>query len=88
MIRIVAALILAAVGLAQPARACGSGASSTFCADGWVAQQPAKALGPESGGDAQADGWPGDGAEPGGDGIYVEGAVVVDAPSPEDGGQL
>ncbi|MGN7870288.1 hypothetical protein [Paracoccus sp. 22332] len=87
MIRIIAVLTLVVLGPAQPAQACGSGASSTFCADGWVAQQPAKALGPDSGGDSQGGGWPDDATEPSGDGIYVEGAVVVDTPS-EDDGQL
>ncbi|WP_295047264.1 hypothetical protein [uncultured Paracoccus sp.] len=79
-----AILILGCAASAQPVQACGSGASSTFCADGWVAQQPAKALGPQGG--PQADGWSGDGTDPafvGDDGVYVEGAVVLDDPPPD-----
>ncbi|MTD99173.1 hypothetical protein GIY56_02600 [Paracoccus sp. YIM 132242] len=91
MIRVIAVLILAVLGMADPARACTTQASSTFCTDGWVAQ-------PMGGGDRrsraeeQAGAWPGDdsGTDPsfGADGVYVEGAVAVDGPIPDEGDQL
>jgi hypothetical protein len=91
MIHVIAVLILAVSGVANPARACTTQASSTFCADGWVGQ-------PMGGGDRrsqaeeQAADWPDDGSgvdpSPGGDGVYVEGAVVVGNPDPGDDGQL
>lgn len=91
MIRVVAVLILAVLGMANPARACTTQASSTFCTDGWVAQ-------PMGGGDRrsraeeQAGVWPGEGSgtDPsfGGDGVYVEGAVAVEDPVSGDDGQL
>lgn len=83
MIRILALLILAASGLAAPAHACSTQASSTFCADGWVTQ-PVQG---RAQGQDPAGAWPeetGPGPAPGSDGIYVEGAVAVEGPAPGD----
>ena len=88
MIRILAILILAVFGLAAPARACSTQASSTFCADGWVTQPvERRAQGQDPAAD-QAGAWSDDDAGTGppfGDeGVYVEGAVAVDSPAPGD----
>lgn len=88
MIRIIAGLVLVLCCLADPARACSTTASSTFCADGWISQ-PTDRRGPPA---EQAEaGFPegmGSDAGLGSDGIYVEGAVVIDDPESEDDGQL
>jgi hypothetical protein len=90
MIRLGALLILTVLGLASPALACSTSGSSTFCADGWVAQrvEPRR---PDSS-DIGADAGYGDGTglDPGStaDGVYVEGAVVVEEPPLEIEGQL
>lgn len=87
MIRIVAMLILAVMGLAGPALACSTKASSTFCADGWVSQPTGADEGQDTGEEWLDEGG---GTDPsfGGEGIYVEGAVAVDGPIPGDAGQL
>ena len=90
MNRFLALLILTALGLAGPARACSTSGSSTFCADGWVAQtvEPRRPGGADIGADAGYG--DGSGMEPGSfaDGVYVEGAVVVEEPPLEVEGQL
>lgn len=91
MIRIAAILILAVLELTGPAGACSTKSSSTFCADGWVAQ-PTRAREGRDAADGQGEAWldDGSGTDPsfGGDGIYVEGAVAVEGPVPGDDGQL
>ena len=91
MIHAVAILILAVAGLAAPAHACSTKASSTFCADGWVAQPAGRATGQDPAGE-QADAWPDDGSgtDPSfdGDGVYVEGAVAVEEPPSGDDAEL
>jgi hypothetical protein len=91
MIRILAVLILTALALAAPAQACSTKASSTFCAEGWIAQPVER---PAHGQDPPADqpgAWPGEASGPDpsfGEGIYVEGAVTVDDPMNGDDGEL
>ncbi len=88
MIRVIAALILAILGSAAPARACTTQASSTFCADGWVTQPTSSrdAAGQDPGG--LADAAPETAPAFGEDGIYVEGAVSIDDPPIKADGQL
>ncbi|TBN41940.1 hypothetical protein EYE42_05945 [Paracoccus subflavus] len=89
MIRIVVGLILAILCMAGPSQACGPNASSTFCADGWVAQPVSRTRAQdERPASEQAEDWTDDGTGPdpsfsGGGGIYVEGAVTIgEAPVP------
>ena len=90
MVRIIAGLVLAVFCLAGPARACSTTASSTFCADGWVAQPMGRAKADDQRpGSEHGEDWPDDdgAAEPPflDDGIYVEGAVAIDdAPVPDE----
>jgi hypothetical protein len=86
MVRIIAGLVLAVFCLAGPARACSTTASSTFCADGWISQ-PTDRRGPP---DEQPGSGLQDGTDlgPGPDGLYVEGAVVVDDPASGNDGEL
>lgn len=90
MIRLAAPLILIALGLASPAVACSTSGSSTFCADGWVAQrvEPRRPDSPDIGADVGYG--DGSGMDPGStaDGVYVEGAVVVEEPPLEIEDQL
>ena len=88
MIRIIAGLVPTVLCLAGPALACSTTASSTFCADGWVSQ-PTERRGPPEG-QAETGFQDGMGSDPvlGSDGLYVEGAVVVDDPASADDGQL
>lgn len=82
MVRVGLVLILMAAG---PAWSCGANAASTFCEGGWVTQ-PVEAR-RHADDQAAAD----DGADPvfiGEQGVYVEGAVVLDDPPPGDGGEL
>src|SRR5690606_25062857 len=88
MIRIIAGLLLAILCLSEPARACSTTASSTFCADGWVSQPVQRRGQPdEQAGSGFQDGMGSD-PGPGSDGIYVEGAVAVGDPASEDDGKL
>ena len=90
MIRVVAVLIGIIIGLANSAQACSQNASSTFCADGWMAQPMGRDsadgqdLALDQTGNWTSDGSATDPSYPGDEDIYVEGAVMLDEVSTPD----